>query len=321
MDQLAEAPFRPGARRAILIAGPTASGKSALALRLAEAVGGEIVNADALQLYRDLRILSARPSPEEEARVPHHLFGVADATESWSVGKWLAAARGMLDLIAGRGRPAIVVGGTGLYFRALTQGLADTPAVPPQVREAALQAYQRLGETAFRAELRTRDPEAEARISPGDRQRLTRAFEVHEASGRPLSAWQSQTAEMLDLGDCRRAVIEPPREILYARCDARFAAMMAAGALEEVRALLDRRLDPGLPAMKAVGVRELGAYLKGEIDSDPAIALARQETRRYAKRQLTWFRNQSTDWPRITATEAEAQFGQFLALNPDLTLS
>lgn len=293
----------------LLIAGPTASGKTALALRLAEAIGGEIVGADALQLYRDLRALSARPPPEEAARVPHHLFGMADAAEAWSVGRWLAAAEPVLADIAGRGRTAIVVGGTGLYFRALTQGLVQLPAVPAEVRREAQDRFDRIGEAAFRTELRAIDPASETRIAPGDRQRLTRALEVHAATGRSLSDWQAASTPPI-ARDYRAVVLEPPRAALYARCDARFQMMLDAGALEEVRALLGRGLDPALPAMKAVGVRELGAHLRGEIGLAEAVALAQQQTRRYAKRQLTWFRHQTPDWPRITAVEPVAQWAE-----------
>jgi tRNA dimethylallyltransferase len=284
----------------VLIAGPTAGGKSALALRLAEELGGEVVNADALQVYRDLRILSARPTAADEARVPHHLYGFVDAAETWSVGKWLRHAQEALARIAARGRPAVVVGGTGLYFRALTQGLADIPAVPEAVRRLARERFDRLGEAAVRQALAKADPAAAARIAPGDRQRLVRALEVLEATGRPLSAWQAATSPALQPGAWRAMVVEPPRAELYARCDARFEAMVEAGALEETRALLKRGLDPALPAMKAVGVRELGRHLSGELSLPDAVALARQETRRYAKRQLTWFRNQTPDWPRLT---------------------
>lgn len=283
----------------ILIAGPTAGGKSALALRLAAETGAEIVGADALQVYRDLRILSARPTPEEEAAAPHHLYGVADAAEAWSVGKWLRAAQGVLAGIAARGRPAIVVGGTGLYFRALTQGLAELPAVPAAVRAEVGAAFEALGEAEFRRRLAERDPAAEARISPGDRQRLARAMEVHRATGRALSDWQAGGVPTLPQGTWRAMVVAPPREELYRRCDARFLAMIEAGALEEVRALIARDLDPALPAMKAVGVRELARHLSGELGLEQAIGLAQQETRRYAKRQLTWFRNQTPDWPRV----------------------
>jgi tRNA dimethylallyltransferase len=297
-----------------LIAGPTASGKSALALRLAREIGGEIVNADALQLYRDLRILSARPSAEEEASAPHHLFGTADAANGWSVGRWLAAAKTALAAIAARGRPAIVVGGTGLYFRALTAGLADIPPVPRAARDAAELAYDTGGESAARATLAALDPVAEARISPGDRQRLTRALAVAQATGRPLSAWQAETRPAIAPDAWRAVVLEPSREPLYTRIDARLTAMAAAGAVEEAAALMQRGLDPRLPAMKAVGLRELAASATGETTLEDAIAAAQQATRRYAKRQLTWFRHQTPDWPRIAATEAGEQWADFRAL-------
>ncbi|MGZ3343675.1 MAG: tRNA (adenosine(37)-N6)-dimethylallyltransferase MiaA [Caulobacteraceae bacterium] len=297
----------PDTAPVLLIAGPTASGKSALALRLAERLNGEIVNADALQLYADLRVLSARPTAEEEARAPHHLFGVADGADGWSVGRWLDAALPLLGDLAARGRRAIVVGGTGLYFRALTKGLADIPAVPAAVRQAAAETWERLGEDAFRQALAAHDPAAAARIAAGDRQRLLRAFEVAEATGKALSDWQADTTPPLSAGQWRAVVLEPDRQTLYARCDARFAAMVEAGALEEVRALIARRLDPLAPVMKAVGVRELAAHLAGELTLAEAVALAQQETRRYAKRQLTWFRNQTPEWERLTVdTQVES---------------
>ena len=283
----------------LLIAGPTASGKSALALRLAETLGGEIVNADAMQVYADLRVLTAGPSPEEEARAPHHLFGVADAADAWSAGRWQRAALEALAGIAARGRPAIVVGGTGLYLRALTEGLAEIPPVPRRVRADTAEVFERLGEEAFREALAVHDPVAAARIAPGDRQRLCRAWEVHAASGRSLSDWQSATSPALAPGAWRAVVLEPAREDLYARCDTRLERMIGEGALEEVRALVARDLDPALPAMKAVGVRELAAHLRGELSLPQALATAQQETRRYAKRQLTWLRNQVPDWERV----------------------
>jgi tRNA dimethylallyltransferase len=294
----------------LLIAGPTASGKSALALRLAERLDGELVNADALQLYADLRILSARPAAEEEAVAPHHLFGLADGADGWSVGRWLGAALPILADIAARGRRAIVVGGTGLYFRALTKGLADIPAVPAAARQAAAAAFDRLGEDAFRQAVASRDPAAAARIAPGDRQRLLRAYEVVEATGRALTDWQAGTEAPLRSDRWRAVVLEPDRETLYARCDARLQAMVEAGALSEVRTLMDRRLDPLAPVMKAVGVRELAAHLAGELPLAEAIALAQQETRRYAKRQLTWFRNQTPEWERL---RNEAEVDRFVA--------
>jgi tRNA dimethylallyltransferase len=303
----------------LLIHGPTASGKSALALRVAGAVGGELVNADALQLYSDLTALSARPTPEEMAGVPHHLFGVADGADGWSVGRWARAAGPVIDEIVARGRTAVVVGGTGLYFKALTDGLADIPPTPAAVRVGVGKSFDTLGEARFRELLASVDPVAEARIAPGDRMRLSRAMEVLEATGQPLTAWQAKTAPALPADAWRAVVIEPERDRLYARCDARFETMLERGALDEVRALIARGLDPDLPVMKAVGVRELAAHLRGEIALVEAAELARRETRRYAKRQLTWLRNQTPDWPRITETDVEAAWRQFLAQSPALT--
>lgn len=292
----------------LLIAGPTASGKSALALRAAAAWDAEIVNADAIQLYSDLRVLSARPSAQEEAQAPHHLFGVADASESWSVGRWLRAVLRALEGIAGRGRPAVLVGGAGLYFKALTEGLAEIPDIPAPVREAAAEQFDRVGEAAFRAALQALDPEAEARICSGDRQRLLRAFSVAVHTGRSLTAWQAGTAPPIAADAWRGVVLQPPREVLYARCDARLEAMVREGALDEVGALMARNLDPTLPAMKAVGLRELASHLSGARSLAEAVALAQQETRRYAKRQMTWMRNQAPDWPRIQAVDCEGQW-------------
>ena len=281
-----------------LIAGPTASGKSALALRLARETGGEIVNADSMQVYADLRVLTARPSAEDEAAVPHHLFGVRDAGDAWSVGRWLRAATAVLAGIGARGRPAIVVGGTGLYFRALTVGLAEIPPVPTAMRAQVQAQYDGIGEAAFRERLAEVDPTAAARIAAADRQRLTRAYEVFAASGRPLSDWQARTVPGLDPGSWKGLVMEPSRDVLYARCDCRLGAMLEAGALEEVARLIDRGLDNRLPAMKALGVAPFAAHLRGGSTLDEALAWARQQTRNYAKRQITWFRNQVPEWPR-----------------------
>jgi tRNA dimethylallyltransferase len=284
--------------RVWLIAGPTASGKSALALRWAETTGAEILNADSMQLYADLRVLTARPSLEEELRARHHLYGVADAAEIWSVGAWLRAATMALAEIAARDRSAIVVGGTGLYFSALTQGLAEIPAIPFDIRAEVRERLQRLGEEAFRQALALVDPQAALRIAPGDRQRLARAMEVATATGRSLTDWQASTTPLLAPGAYRALVVDPPRDALYARCDARLGAMAEGGGLEEVAALMARGLNPELPAMKALGVREFARHLAGELSLDEALQLSRQETRRYAKRQSTWFRNQTPDWPR-----------------------
>lgn len=281
-----------------LIAGPTASGKSRLAMERAREIGAVIVNADSQQLYADLRVLSARPSVEDEAEIPHRLYGVADAADAWSVGRWSRAVMDLLAELAAEGRPALLVGGTGLYFNALTKGLAEIPPVPTQVRDAVQAEFDAEGEAAFRRRLADIDPAAVAAVFPGDRQRLVRAFSVHRASGRALSAWKADTRPLLAPGSYDALVVEPPRDRLYASCDARVDVMMAHGALDEVRALGARGLDPALPAMKAVGVRELTAHLAGDLSLLDAVAAVKQSTRNYAKRQLTWFRNQQRDWRR-----------------------
>lgn len=282
-----------------LIAGPTASGKSQRALELAGRTGAVIINADSQQLYADLRVLSARPSAADEARAEHRLYGVADAAETWSVGRWSRAVLPLLEALAAEGRPALLVGGTGLYFTALTKGLADIPDIPIEVREAAGAALDDLGEAAFRARLAGIDPAAAARIAVGDRQRLTRAWAVAEHTGRALSDWTAETTPLLEPGSWTGLVVEPERAALYARCDRRVAQMVEAGALDEVRALMARDLDPALPAMKAVGVREFAAHLAGGTTLAAAIEATRQATRNYAKRQLTWFRNQTPGWARV----------------------
>lgn len=282
-----------------LLAGPTASGKSRLALEIAERTGAVIVNADSQQLYADLRVLSARPSADEEARADHRLYGVADAADAWSAGRWSRAAAPLLAELADEGRPALLVGGTGLYFTALTKGLADIPEVPEAVRMAAGAALEADREPAFRRRLAQADPAAEARIEAGDRQRLTRAWAVWAHTGRALTDWTADTTPLLAPGSWTGQVIEPDRAALYARCDERVARMVEQGALEEVRALTARGLSPDLPALKAVGVREFAAHLAGATTLDQAVEATRQATRNYAKRQLTWFRNQTPGWTRV----------------------
>ena len=297
-----------------LIAGPTASGKSALALSLAVRTGAEIINADAIQLYADLDILTARPSKGDLAAAPHHLYGEVDGADGWSVGRWLRAVANLIGEIQGRGRSVILVGGTGLYFNALTRGLAEAPEIPPEARAAAQAVYDSHGEAAVRARLQILDPAAEARIMPNDRQRLVRALEVVTATGRALSAWQADTTPALAPGHWRGVVLSPLRETLYARCDRRVPLMVEVGVLDEVRRLAQRGLDPQLPVMKAVGYREFAACVAGQVALDEAIAATRQETRRYAKRQMTWFRNQTADWPRIESLDPDAQVAQAAAL-------
>ncbi len=278
-------------KRALLIAGPTASGKSALALRLARERGGVIINADAMQVYRELRILSARPSPEQEARVPHRLYGHVSGRESYSVARWLTDARREIEAAWGRGLVPIITGGTGLYFRALERGLAGVPPIDAEVREK-----WRNFAGDLHAALTRLDPEAAARLKPNDRQRIVRALEVIEATGHPLSHWQAvaQSRAVLAGVEVERILVNVPRETLYARAEARFDQMAAEGALDEVRPLLG--LDPALPMMKAIGVPEFSAHLRGEIGRDAAIALAKIATRHYIKRQLTWWRGQMVFW-------------------------
>jgi tRNA dimethylallyltransferase len=278
-----------------LITGPTASGKSAYAMQLARKLKAEIVGADSMQLYAGLQILTAGPTPEDEAAIPHHVVGIADPASSWSVGRWLDAAKEALAKIASRDKPALIVGGTGLYFRALTHGLADIPAVSRAESELA---YDKMGEDKFRRILREFDPKSEARIMRGDRQRLVRAHAVGFHTGRALSDYHDATRPALEPGSWSAIVLEPPREVIYARCDARVPVMVQEGALDEVRALMRRDLDPNLPAMKAVGVGPFIDHLQGALPLDQAIAAVQQETRHYAKRQLTWLRNQVGDWPR-----------------------
>jgi tRNA dimethylallyltransferase len=285
--------------RVVFIAGPTASGKSAAALALAERTGGEIVNADAIQVYRDLEILSARPRPEDLARAPHHLYGFLDASECCSAGRWARAAAPVLAEVERRGRMAVVVGGTGLYFKALAEGLSPMPDIPAEVRDKARRRLEEIGNAAFRAEVLVRDPEM-ARLAVGDRQRLLRAWEVHEGTGRSLSYWQSRSREPIVAAPVTMIVIEPDRDALYRSIEARFDSMMKEGALQETARLLRRGLDPGLPAVKAVGVAELLSYLRDEVSLDAAMELAKRNTRRFAKRQLTWFRHQAAaDWRRV----------------------
>ncbi len=278
-------------KRALLIAGPTASGKSALALRLAAERNGTIINADALQVYAPLRILSARPTPEEEARVPHRLYGHADARQPYSVAAWLAEAQREIAAAWAAGRLPIVTGGTGLYFRALEQGLAPVPEIPDEVR-----SHWRSFAGDLHAELAARDPVMAARLRPGDRQRLSRALEVVDSTGRSLGDWQREGQDQAPLAGVAvdRIFLDVPREELHARADARFEAMMAAGALEEARALTG--LDPMLPAMKAIGLPELLAHLKGEASLEDAVTRAKAATRQYIKRQLTWWRGQMKHW-------------------------
>ncbi|MDD5586152.1 MAG: tRNA (adenosine(37)-N6)-dimethylallyltransferase MiaA [Alphaproteobacteria bacterium] len=334
-----------------LIAGPTASGKSALALEIARRERGTIINADAMQVYAGLPLLTAQPSPEDKKEIPHELYEAFDPAERSSAGRWRALAEDAIRRAVESERTPILVGGTGLYFKALLEGLAEIPPVPESVRRAAQELYAKLGEKAFRAGLAKLDSGSAERIKPNDKQRLIRAYEVAIHTGQPIGHWQSlsssRTSEPkasadpgsstisasdlsaealakaetspqnslshtargrspLDSGFRRNDklmerftliphLLLPPREELYAACDRRFLDMMERGAIEEVRDLLARNLDPDLPAMKILGVREITAFLRGEVSREEAIARAQQATRNYAKRQMTWFRNQWTE--------------------------
>lgn len=283
----------PLEKRAVLIAGPTASGKSALAIALAHERGGVVVNADAMQVYRELRILTARPSEEDEAQVPHRLYGHVAGAGAYSVARWLADATTEIEAVWRSGRVPIITGGTGLYFKALEQGLADIPLIPPDITEK-----WRAAKGDLHAELAKRDEGAAARLNPNDRQRIIRAIEVFEGTGRPLDYWQreAQSHAMLAGTEVERIFLNPDRKVLYRRADERFARMVKEGAVEEVKALLALGIDTAKPVMKAIGVREIAAFLSGWRGLDDAIEAGQTATRHYIKRQLTWWRNQMQGW-------------------------
>lgn len=292
--------------KAVLIAGPTASGKSALALELALSVGGIVINADSMQVYRDLRVITARPTPEEESRVPHRLYGHVDAAVNFSAGAWVADAAKMLEGAQAESRLPIFIGGTGLYFKALTAGLSAVPPIPAEVREDVRARLERNGVEALHAELARRDPRAAERLNLRDRTRIARALEVVEATGRSLLDWHHEGQPPLLPKDSFRAVfLTPERDELYARIDARFDAMLGAGALTEVEQLAARNLDPLLPAMKAHGVPALIRHLRGELSLKEAATIGSADTRHYAKRQFTWFRHQLPEFKWVKPVEAK----------------
>lgn len=289
---------------ATLIAGPTASGKSGLALRLAERCGGVVVNADSMQVYDGLKLLTARPDETETARVEHRLYGHVPAGSLYSTGRWLADIETVLAELHREGRHPVVVGGTGLYFEALLGGLSEMPAVPDPVRAKWRERLREEGAPALHRLLGERDAETAARLEINDGQRIVRALEVLEATGRSISALQQERGrQVLDPQRVRRILIMPERAWLNARIDRRFDAMIEQGAIDEVQAILERRLDPTLPVMKAIGVRELGRYLEGEVDLAEAVSAGKTATRRYAKRQMTWFRNRFSGWQTIAAPD------------------
>lgn len=292
---------------AILIAGPTASGKSALAIRLAERLGGTVINADSMQVYRDLRIITARPTLAEEQAVPHRLFGHVDAAVNYSVARWQHDAAAVLAALQADGRLPIFAGGTGLYFRALTQGLSDIPKVPEEVRVAVRAEAEGQAPEELHRLLASVDPETAARLRPTDPQRIVRALEVFRATGQPLARFQEKREGPLLRGKFLAFFLAPDREILRARIDARFVAMVDAGAIEEVEALMARGLDPALPAMRAHGVPWIIRALRGEIAMEEAIEGGKADTRRYAKRQHTWFRHQAPEFEWVAPDAADAR--------------
>ena len=277
----------------LIVTGPTASGKSALAADVAERFGGVVINADSMQIYRGLKILSSAPDEAMRARAPHRLYGILDPAEPCSAGHWRALAVAEIERAHGAGLLPVVVGGTGLYLRALMSGIARMPPVPRPIRERVRARLAGAGSHALHDELRRRDPATAARLPPGDSQRIARALEVLEATGRSLTKWQGG-ASPADSDGFRfvTCLLLPPREEVYRACDDRFAGMLRSGALDEVRWLAERGLDPALPAVKALGVPDLMRYLAGEIPLDEARRRGQQATRRYVKRQMTWFRHQ-----------------------------
>lgn len=286
----------------LLLGGPTASGKSALAIAAARALDGVVVNTDSMQIYRELNRITARPDEAALAAAPHRLYGVRAMADPCSAAAWRALALNEVAAARATGRVAILTGGTGMYFRALRHGLAPVPPIPTAVRAAARARLEAEGAAALHAKITARDPESTAGLSPRDSQRVLRAWEVFEATGRSLASWQREpAADDAPAGRVVELVIEPSRDVLYAACDTRFAEIAAQGGVEEAGAIAALGLDPALPAMKAVGLRELIGLAAGRTTREEALEAGMRATRRYAKRQLTWFRHQMTDAARIEA--------------------
>ncbi|MDI6835851.1 MAG: tRNA (adenosine(37)-N6)-dimethylallyltransferase MiaA [Rhizobiaceae bacterium] len=286
---------------AILITGPTASGKSALALDLAKRHGGVVVNADSMQVYDTLRLLTARPSDEEMEGIPHHLYGHVPAGAAYSTGDWLREVSELLARLKVEGTPPVIVGGTGLYFKALTGGLSNMPQIPAEIRENLRNRLAEEGPVALHALLERNDPATAAKLNPQDGQRILRALEVVEATGRSISEFQGKAGPVIvDPARARKLIVLPERDVLYSRIDRRFSTMLESGAVEEVEALLALDLLPEMPVMKAIGVSQIAAMLKGEMSREDVIEKASAATRQYAKRQMTWFRNQMDEsWERM----------------------
>ncbi len=303
------------APRAILIAGPTASGKSGLALALAERLSGTVINADSMQVYRELGILTARPTPEDEARAPHALYGFVSGAEAYSAGRYGTDAAAAIAAAQTVGRVPIIVGGTGLYFKVLLEGLSPVPAADPAVRAFWRSEAARRPAAELHALLARRDPEMARRLMPTDPQRIVRALEVLESTGRSLAAWQREPGQpVLAEAETVRLLLLPDRQAQAAGIDSRFDAMLAAGALEEVRALLAHGFSGELPIMRALGVEHLAAHVRGTIGLDQAAAAAKAETRKYAKRQLTWLKRNMIAWKKISTQDLERLDAKILSL-------
>ncbi|MDK1378353.1 MULTISPECIES: tRNA (adenosine(37)-N6)-dimethylallyltransferase MiaA [unclassified Sinorhizobium] len=291
---------------AILITGPTASGKSALAVELARRHGGVVINADSMQVYDTLKILTARPDEAEMGGIEHFLYGHVPAGAAYSTGAWLREAEVLVARLREEGRLPVFVGGTGLYFKALTGGLSDMPEIPAAIRETLRARLKEQGAEALHAELAARDPQTATQLRPGDGQRIVRALEVIEATGKPIHLFQQSRGPMIvDPDRAQKIVVLPDRAVLHSRIDRRFETMLERGAVDEVRALLALDLSPDMPVMKAIGVQQIAAMLRGEIGEAEVIATGAAATRQYAKRQMTWFRNQLDDsWQRIEGPES-----------------
>lgn len=300
---------------AILIHGPTASGKSELSVALAKRLDGEVINADSMQVYRDLRLISARPAAADMDGVAHHLFGHVAASERYSTGKWLDAVKPMIAKVQRRGKVPIIIGGTGLYHLALIEGLSEIPPVPEDIRADVSEIYKQGGTAALRETLERVDRETAERLGEGDRQRLSRALEVWLATGRSISSFQGKKGRpILGPQEWMGVALTPGRARLYSRIDRRFEGMLMEGAMEEARALAAQALPEDLPAMKAHGIPWLIAYLNGEISAESAAENAKRDTRRYAKRQFTWIGRQFPFWPRVPSLSLEDRMRVILAL-------
>ena len=292
----------------ICIAGPTASGKSAYAVQIAKALDGEIINADALQVYSDLQILSARPTVLDMAGLPHHLFGHVAGHIRYSAGEWVRDVEPLIFDVLARGKTPVLVGGTGLYFRALLQGLADIPPIPGQVANDTAERLSRKGIGSLRAEAEKLDPAATSRVLGNDPQRLQRIVNVAIGTGRPLSSWQARTNPSVPSRFARFCVLTPPREKLYARINTRYDEMLRAGGMEEAKAIFAKGYNQSLPVMKAIGLWQLQRYFEGAGSLDEVIEDAKRESRRFAKRQMTWFRNQPPKGEMLVTSQDRANF-------------